>query len=133
MSAPEKCPTLVQENVGREGLENRTWEEKCENLACLLSVEDRICRTQEVNLVEFKTRSRSWKLGANGLHRNVYKSVKTFRCPAKPGLVNKNLSKPSNWGTKINSSPTGLFKIFEKRKRKYVFKPADYVAGNDQY
>ena len=78
----------------------------------------KLCEKHQTGLVEHKTKIKEWKLCANGLYRNVYKTSKTWNCPGKLRI----LTKPTEMTVgksdqKIKSSPAKLFSIFTKRKR----------------
>ena len=114
---PSNHLTLVQEKVGRDpvkiemcgGIKNQTCSTKTETgqIVCTIHQKVMILKTDRV---------RKWKLGRNGLYRNVFETVKTWKCPT---IIPDVVTKPRNFsqGEITNLNPAKMFKIFEKRKR----------------
>ena len=55
---------------------------------------DKYCTIHNLKMVSGQVRVPSWKKCGDGLHRNVYKIVKTWRCNYKPTIL-RNLTKPA--------------------------------------
>ena len=89
-SAPSEGVTLVQV-VKTQTQPLKENEDKCE------FTEDRRCTTHNLDLVESRVKTREWKCCNDGLFRNIYRFVKTWKCPCEPKKF-QNPAEPTSGG-----------------------------------